>query len=717
MLEFLKAIYGETSGWVAIVNRNPETDKIDSEAYRHWPEDQAYLAKYCQLRADEDTYCTVALFHDKHRTNDDVLAQANVVWADADTCDPSNFRVTPSIIVETSPGRWHVWWVLDETVNAGEAARVSQKIAYAHRDQGCDLGWFVSKILRVPGTTNRKDPNNPHRVTVEYTGAVYTLSELDQAYSEVNATGEVVHLDDKMPAFLSLSELKELEQRVIKNSPYENLYTTPPDTDWSNKLFRFQFDLFREGLTAREVFTLSKHSACNKFARDGRPDTDLWRTVQNAYHKYVGELESAVGLEPHRVAVLSSVPSFLTEKERDHVESTENIIDRYVQWVAQRTDAAPTYNRSLAYLLLSCVFGNRGYLPDPYGKQFLNLWLLILGPSTATRKTTAKKIALAILHDFENRALQGDRIDIASDITKEGLGKELGERDGKVSLVQTDEVAGMFREFYAKNYQTGTLTYLTDLYEGSVPVALRATKDAGQKNRVSTVFNMLGIGIPEDVAEVLTEKDFESGFLMRMLWSVADAPPRQPGSDDYPDEPEGFTDDAAEVSRWAADLTRRASRFSMETPSKIRIDPQARKRYNLWAESIRQHAEKSQNRALNSAVSRLQHSVRKSAALLAMYDGVTIIQPIHLLIALKQAEFWYADLLRMLHMVSSSSYERLLDQVEAFISGGTNGTQKDAMIRRKFAGLRPQEIAEVLLSLERQGRIRKNGESMYQILA
>lgn len=717
MLEFLQAIYGETSGWVAIVNRNPETDKIDSEAYRHWPEDQAYLAKYCALRADEDTYCTVAVFNDKHRTNDDVLAQANVVWADADTCEPSNFRVEPSITVETSPGRWHVWWVLDEPVTASEAARVAQKVAYAHRDQGCDLGWYASKILRVPGTTNRKDPDNTYRVTAEYTGLVYTLAEIDGAYEDVNATGKVVELDEKMPTFLSLSELKKLEQRVIKNSPYENLYTTPPESDWSNKLFRFQFDLFREGLTAREVFTLSKHSACNKFERDGRPDTDLWKTVQNAYHKYVSGLESLVGIDPHRIAKLGSVPSFLTEKEREHVEATENFVDRYVEWVAKRSDAATTYNRSLAYLLLSCVFGNRGYIQDPYGKRFLNLWLLILGPTTATRKTTAKKLALRILRGYETDVLQGDRVDIGSDVTKEGLGKELGERDGKVSLLQTDEVAGMFREFYGKNYQTGTITYLTDLHEGDVPVVLRAGKDSGQRKRASTVFDFLGVGVPDDVTEVLTERDFASGFLTRMLWSIADAPPRQPGSDDWPEEDDTIVNDDIEIARWVSDLKRRAFKFDPTTPTRIGISREARKRYNLWAETIRQHGEKLQNKPLEAAIGRLQHSVRRAAALLAMYDGLQAIQTQHVLLALKQAELWYADLLRMLNEVSSSDYERQLDQVEAFISQGESGSQKDAMIRRKFAHLRPPEIAEILLSLERQGRIRKNGETMYQVLA
>ena len=192
MLDFLEAVYGGASGWVDIVNRDPDTGKIDSEMWRHWPTDKAYISKYCKLRADEDTYCSVALFSDKQRTKDDLGALAHAVWADADTCDPSNFRAVPSIIVNTSPGRWHCWWVLEEPVKALDASMTAQRIAYAHRSQGCDLGWAASKILRVPGTTNAKDASQRHEVTAEYTGVLYTLAELDALYQDIEATAPVV---------------------------------------------------------------------------------------------------------------------------------------------------------------------------------------------------------------------------------------------------------------------------------------------------------------------------------------------------------------------------------------------------------------------------------------------------------------------------------------------------------------------------------------------
>lgn len=714
ILEFLDAIYGEAEGWADIVTMDPETQVPSSEMFRQYPTDRAYLAKYCALRADEDVYISVALFSNKHRTKEDRRAVANAVWADADTCDPDNFKITPSVVVETSPGRWHCWWVLDSPVEAQEAAGVAQSIAYAHREQGADLGWQVSKILRVPGTTNTKY-DEPFTVTVEYTGVLYTLDELRDAYPATGMNTEVVTLDADVPELLTTSQLIDLETRVVRGMEWENLYvdTPPKDADWSERLFRLQFDLFRAGCTPQEIFTLSKNAACNKFERDHRPDSDLWKTVQNAYRKYMATTEGIEVGSTH-VPSLVSVPDFLTSEEK--VALPETFVDRYVKWVRTRTDAAETYQRSLGFLLLSCIFGSRAYLPESYGPQNLNLWCFLLGDTTRTRKSTAKNLFLRVLHLYEINALRGDRIDIGSDITKEGLGKILGDRNGLVSLFQTDEIAGALREWYGKNYQIGTIQYLTSLYDGDVPVVLRAGKDAGQTKRAKTVFELLGVGIRDDVARTLNKNDFQSGFLARALWSVADPPPRKKGADNWPDEIEMAHDDA-DIARIVVDLMRRANKFDMDKRVPIRIDDEALARYNYWTELVRTHSEGLGDGTLEGAVGRFFHSVRRAAALLALYDGKTTISKKHLLPAIAQGQLWYQDLLRMFNEVSASDFERLLNDVEHFISTGTGGGRTDASVRRKFAFLRPPEINDVLTSLTRQGRIRANGATAWQALS
>src|SRR5690625_2253908 len=72
---------------------------------------------------------------------------------------------------------------------------------------------------------------------------------------------------------------------------------------------------------------------------------------------------------------------------------------------------------------------------------------------------------------------------------------------------------------------SGAIERLTELYDGKVQVSIRANKDAGNKRRANTVFNMMGLGIFKHLSEVLTVSNFESGFLTRFVWCVVEEPP------------------------------------------------------------------------------------------------------------------------------------------------------------------------------------------------
>src|SRR5690606_10980337 len=209
--------------------------------------------------------------------------------------------------------------------------------------------------------------------------------------------------------------------------------------------------------------------------------------------------------------------SFLTDDERALVADQPSFIDEYVAWVKTRTDAAERYQRSLAYLLLSCVYGNLGYISPQFGRMDLNLWLMILGDTTFTRKSTSRSLFLKVLHEFERATSQ--QVDIGSDFTPEGLTRELSERPNQVSLVHRDEIQGWFHEIYNKTYMSGSIERMTDLYDGRVMGTLRAGKDASIKTRAQVVFNILGMGIKDEIQGWFHEiynKTYMSGSIERM---------------------------------------------------------------------------------------------------------------------------------------------------------------------------------------------------------
>lgn len=212
--KFFDLVYGGLRGMVAIVTRD-EYGKLNSE--RWFPADQVESARqYAAARYDEDVYFSVSSFPasisnknvSSRESSQDSLCR--VVYADADTCDPSNFRLAPSIIVQTSPGRWHVLWVMDKPMSGQLLGELSAKVSTAHAAQGCDKHAKDTKILRVPGTTNTKY-GYPYVIEAEYTGFIYTYNEFSAAYDDI-VLHNAVRGSDSNAVDLSVYTPEQLDQ-------------------------------------------------------------------------------------------------------------------------------------------------------------------------------------------------------------------------------------------------------------------------------------------------------------------------------------------------------------------------------------------------------------------------------------------------------------------------------------------------------------------------
>lgn len=711
--KFLTTIYSGLEGYAPLVTRD-EDGNLTSEKWFNLPDEFATMVKYANVRADEDLYYTPSVYRTPTRT--DKNATSRIVYTDADTCPPGKFRVPPSIVLETSPERYQALFVLDEIVPASEVSETSHRLAIAHKDDGCDIsGWITSKLLRVPGALNTKYAE-PYTVTATYGGDVYTLDTINDVYSDIETGHRVIATSDT-PKPITGDKFLELENVILAHD-LTNLYihTPEPGQSWSNLAFRLELELFRAGLNELEVFSLMREAACNKFdpekseghttqsgqpiGKHNNPDAALWQQVRAAWAEFQ-ETDGGIGDDIVKPERATTKAVFLTEDERAHIKANPCFVDEYTAWVRSRTQSAETYQRSFGWMLLSSVFGGRAYLPMKYREEKLNLWLLVLGNTTTSYKSTALKFYLRMVHAVEEQL--GITIDIGSDATAEALIKSLGERDGQVSLLHTDEVNGFFQEVLTKNYRMGTLESYTALYDGAVPVVQRATKDAGNSKRADTVFQFAGVGIREKVAKTLTREHFESGFLARMLWTIADPPPRKPGEDrmEFADE-EGGVEYDAERQRLLSTLIKRVKKWSGK-PRPIRSDQPSQDRYHEWRTAAQTIVAGSYDKeVLEPSLERMSLSVLKASALIAMYnwhETITLTDTLH---AIAQAELWFNDMVRMAREVSSSDFERKLNEFETFVGSG----KSDAAVRTRFANVRPNEYREIMDSLRLQGRIR-----------
>ena len=603
MSEFFNKVYGQSTGHVVIATRGA-TGALDSERWLSVPSEMDFLDRYVALRKDEDVYYSVSVFSDETRTSEDVLAVTNVLWADADICTPESFRVAPSIVVQTSPshaedepcsprertgmpcrGHYHVLWVLDHEYDAHEAQEVARRIAYAHKAQGCDIGWTLSKYLRVPGTSNTKQ-DRFQIPPAEINDNVYTLSVLSEAYPETTDTSVSVPKVEAnaVPALVTGDAFLDLEAR-IENNGLEHLYLDKPKEgdSWSERAYKLEVELFRDGCTEQEVFSLLNNAACNKYRpevagarevtqsgvpipRRHDPLKVLWLEVLKAKAEYERDYE----VEPENEARPDKKLSLLSLDERRLVEDNPTFIDEYVDWALSRSpDSLATYSRSLAWIVLSSAYGDRMYLDLLWGRTHPNLWTMVLGPSTRGHKSAATKRMLDFIHKIEDA--DGGQIDIGSDATAEKLINVLGGRDKEVSLLCTDEINGFFRENILKNYRTGTLENYTKLYDGKVPVVLRATKGSGNTQRADTVFNLVGVGIHDQVAATLTRDQFTSGFLLRSTWAIGDPHKYRPGDSDLKLSDDVPTKGDTVLRGLVQEVVRKRSRSERDNPLPMRI--------------------------------------------------------------------------------------------------------------------------------------------------
>lgn len=711
--EFIPAVLGDGAGYATIVTKDskgvPTVQKFFS-----YPDEAEDMIAYAERFSEEDVYFSPILYYEERRIRENAKG-VSVVYADADTCNPKNFRLQPSISVETSKDRWHTYWVLDIEADPQRVANIAKKIAYAHRDQGCDVsGWNPTKLLRVAGTSNLKYTES-FRVTATHTGEVYTIDEIEKAYEDVQV--ESVPELANLPMPEQTPELIKVLSKIASNRELLSLYMEEPspNADMSKMLWRLELELFRQGLTAEEVFTVAKNAKCNKYHHPSRPkrldaDGDLWREVQRAQQSF-SQTQTIEPLEDNSADFEKKI-DFLTASERGLVASTPTFVDKYCAWTKKKTDGAIEYQVAGAFTILSAAFSDIGAAAPKYGKMGLNLWFMLLGETTRSRKSTSRSLMLKMLTAYER--LVGYQIDIGSNATGEALVKHLAGRDKMTSLFHRDEVQGMFKEFVTKTYMAAAADQYTELYDGKVPVMLRSTGantgiKALQTDRAETNFIMYLMGITSKVAEILTVDYFRSGFLARFIYVVADAPERTRESEDLQQATEyaNFVQDD-EMEKLVREIYESAVWWQKKGgpfPRPIFMSQEALDRFNQFKWEMGDYTSGHPNEeSIEPSRQRLALSVWKIAVLLAMHDRSETVELVHVLIAIHYSEGWFTNLVRMAGAISASEWQREVDSLENLIAT-RGGRIRYEEAFKKFGDKKKREFDDMIESLHSQARI------------
>lgn len=748
--EFFQAVLPTGDGWTPVILKGP-MGGLTNFRWFQLPGELDKMTAYVQQHADLDVYYSPFLYtQPPARNNTRHAAKANVtraacVWADGDDCPLDKLRVQPTIIVRTSKNHWQGYWVFtdredydNETLEA-----LSRGLYEAHADDGMDRGWPLSKKLRVPFTANLKR-TEAWDITLDVNDEPLTAAEFAAEYAPVERQDTV---EEDMPTDIPsmFDVLGTVNRSFITDLATDDMFTD--EEDRSSKMYHLQCALWEEGCSVVEAFAVVRETAFNKFALDGRGDAYLWKQINRDRSRWEqehngpteGELESSTRLgSSYLMSEARELEwqelSFLHQGE---IEPDGTFVDQFALWAATKSAMAPKqFHYAGALAILSSMFAKYAYLPINVQKMPLNLYFLVLGRTTQSRKSTSLRLAESYMRDVAVGIGKGlDAFIAPEDSTGEALAAYLRTKHGESGIFAIDEVQDFFMHASQKgSYMTSMMPFLTKSYDGYIPALAR--KDKGGKvayqAQVPYYLTFYGTGILDQAAKHLTSARVESGFTPRCLVTVDDRDHYITSSQDVKLVPVNastgevedkmrtyiLTNLAKAVRAFDTAYTARRARTLEGEEARIPVmfDPGVFERWITFSEEAKVLADQHglNSRELFPGTERLTFSVLRIAALLAMYqgpgkDGAMRVSMRHMLKAIALAPIWMASNEVFIHHVKNSNFSQKVDSLINYVAKSNNSIVSIPKLMLKFqsniSGMR--ELKEIISYAQARGVIQE----------
>lgn len=713
---FLKVVFGQTRGIVCVAFMTINKKGFREEFFR-WPEDlpQILTSISDNLRSANVYFCP-QLLSGRKRVKENIGSTPNI-WADLDFCAPDKLLVEPTITVESSPGRYQAYWVLDREFDPDDVEDVSRRIAYKHADEGADRsGWDLTQLLRVPYTYNHKYTSAieiPLVTIIRANRNKYRLDDFSM-YPESPAykhTDIPVPMEDDLP--FTADELLQ-SRRMILNPMVWRLFADEPTTkSWSEVLWNLQMLLFEADYSREEVYVIAREAKCNKWSRDDKPTLLLWKEVCRAEQK--SQLN-------HRLLVAKpeDVISLLSEEERGRVDAApDTFVERYIEWASGLGDAAPQYHQAGAFVCLSSILSGSIRLPTSYGTIVPNIWFMILADTTLTRKTTAMDIAMELIEEVD------DDIVMATDGSIEGLLTALSSRPGRPSVFLRDEFSGLLDQMAKKDYMAGMAELLAKLYDGKMQKRILRKEVIEVRDPRLIMFTG---GIKTKVMSLLTFEHINSGFMPRFVFITAESDLSRLRPIGPPTEQ--TTGNRGAILAELSDIEKRYNRTQILTVEKLKTKIERRVvvdatltedawvRYNKLENNLLEIGLNSDRRDVLTPIGdRLAKSILKAALLTAASEQTgeeIVITELDILRAAKYGEQWRMHAQEVVDNVGKGTAERQIDAIHTAIQRSLTGVSRSRLMQNYHLSAR--DATQLFDTLEQRGLITRQKAGRGELL-
>jgi hypothetical protein len=295
-LDLWRTIFGDGEGYLCVAGGVRVGKKIPDfrQRFYWWPEQAEEAATWCLERSREgwEVYFCAHLLTGRERIKENA-APVRALYAEYDGAGlPDNPGLEPSIVVESSPGHYHAYWLLTRPLEPGEAENLNRRLASA---TGADpSGHDLTQLLRVPGTANHKYEDAPEVRLRSLTGRTHNPDDLAAFLPELSGEEEET-LGVPTEADLADEPPVRLDERGLRVWRGEEPASKDDGTVQTGRtLFKIACVLAKAGASRRAIAeALAERDAAlgfNKYA--GRPK-EYRRVAEKAVGRAAGEKGAA----------------------------------------------------------------------------------------------------------------------------------------------------------------------------------------------------------------------------------------------------------------------------------------------------------------------------------------------------------------------------------------------------------------------------------------
>lgn len=445
-----------------------------------------------------------------------------------------------------------------------------------------------------------------------------------------------------------------------------------------------QLGMQAEGIEA--LWALAEQTAANPLSRER-----FFPEGPTATEEVATPADSSGAVEPKFSIAL------LDEDERDRFANLDWWGEEFMRQMEalHRGLISKPYYRLNRWMLLSLSFSDLAAIQKrDGGHTILNFYGVMLGPSN-----TGKTESLDPVLEFARVLYAGtDKSpDIGSDATPEALTAVLHRQQGTPSLLHMDEADAKFRKWSEpRGPFSGMPQLVTQVYTGRTPKIQRTTQSDVSNMETPAHLNVHMMGIAHKIAEAIHPDDWITGYINRFVWAKGY---RIDVSDEQKQEPIGLPDGGKGRGAWLAQW---AGQFSAIRSTLVRkvgeeyawidAEPDVLKRDVRTKKAMEAFAANSPNKErLEPTFKRLEKTIWKCAALVAITKRRRRIQMDDYLIALEQAEEWLENILEMVEATDETPRAREVNRLyDLLVSNGGRMDLTAVHRTKRYAGEQKQ---------------------------